>query len=653
MIGDWLAQTPALLAALVIVLLPGLAIGAALRLRGLALWALAPVGSTAVLAVLAIAYGAMHVRWEPLWVGLGCVVLAGLAWLCGRALGPRRRPAPPGRRALWLLGAGLAIGIGFIIARFVVYVQDPNAISETNDAIFHLNALRYVVDTGSASSFQISGVIGARSFYPAAWHAIASLVALLSGCSVPVAANMTALVVSAVIWPLGIAWLTREITRGSAAAAGIAAALSASLWAFPMLMVEWGVLYPFALSVALLPASAAILVAAPRWAEGEGPVRSPRACAVLSIVLAIAAAGALALAQPANLLSWGLIAMISFTWWFGMHVRSRSGHRRSALIIAFVAGWIVFLIAWLLLTRATTGAHWPSFRGRKQALVDIILNGPVMLPYQIGVSILMIIGLAVAVWRAPLRWLATTWLAFGALYYASAAIANEAVRRWLLGAWYADPYRFASLLPVAVIPLAAIGLTAVAVWATGAISGRRGRPAFLFAGAWSLVAVVGLLALAFAVRPIIQLPGITEGNVDAESRYTTPDFLSPDGRAVLERLPKTTPPGSRIIGNPSTGMAFGYMLSGRDVYPRTWQPPATPAWNVLAQNLRDAASDPAVCAALKAFGSPRYVLDFGPGESSPGRYVMPGFTGLAGQRGFTLVDKQGDASLWRITACAS
>jgi hypothetical protein len=89
------------------------------------------------------------------------------------------------------------------------------------------------------------------------------------------------------------------------------------------------------------------------------------------------------------------------------------------------------------------------------------------------------------------------------------------------------------------------------------------------------------------------------------------------------------------------------------VYPRTWQQPAGSQWALLASSLRDAGTDPAVCDALVAFGSPAYVVDFGPGENSPGRYVMPGFTGLDGQPGFELVDHEGDASLWRITACGT
>jgi hypothetical protein len=155
------------------------------------------------------------------------------------------------------------------------------------------------------------------------------------------------------------------------------------------------------------------------------------------------------------------------------------------------------------------------------------------------------------------------------------------------------------------------------------------------------------------VRPVA-MPAVTQGTYDRESRYLAADdaYLSPDERELLESLDDYVPAGARVIANPSTGSGFGYFLSGRDVYPRTWAAPQTEAWQTLAAGLRDAATDPEVCDALEVYGSPRYVLDFGAGERAAGRYVLPGMTDFAGKPGFELVDAVGDASLWLITACA-
>jgi hypothetical protein len=172
-------------------------------------------------------------------------------------------------------------------------------------------------------------------------------------------------------------------------------------------------------------------------------------------------------------------------------------------------------------------------------------------------------------------------------------------------------------------------------------------------GGWTLAVIGGIGAVSLLVAPVVQMPKIVEGGRDTVSRYTSDGlaFLSPDERALLSRLDTLVPADARVIGNPSTGMGFGYMLSGRDLYPRTWATPRTEEWSILAESLRDAGTDPTVCEALGSYGNAEYVLDFGPGEATPGRFIAPGMTGFEGQPGFELVAREGDASLWRITAC--
>jgi hypothetical protein len=105
-----------------------------------------------------------------------------------------------------------------------------------------------------------------------------------------------------------------------------------------------------------------------------------------------------------------------------------------------------------------------------------------------------------------------------------------------------------------------------------------------------------------------------------------------------------------VIGNPGTGAAFGYALSGAAVYPAKWQIPASADFALLAERLRDAGDDPEVCDAVDRLGI-RYALDFGPGDPGTGRQQLAGLTGFADADGFEPVDAEGAASLWRITAC--
>ncbi|MCR2824027.1 DUF6541 family protein [Microbacterium sp. zg.Y909] len=641
MIGSWLGALPVVLVAAAVVFVPGAAALALVGLRGLRLWGLAPVVGTAVIGGLALVFALIGVPWAPLTFAVGALVVVAVAAVLGRVLDLGPSPTPPNRQTALLL-SGIAAGAALVVTRLVLYIEDPGNISQTNDAVFHLNAIRFVLETQSASSLDVSGVIGGRGFYPGGWHAITSLVVMLTGASIPMAANAVTFVIAGVIWPLGIALFTRTATADDAVAAA-SGLLAGALQAFPLLMFQWGVLYPYGLSTALLPAAVSAVITIPRWVRGgEGWPRGWRGAVGATVILLLVVA-ALGLAQPAGLLAFGLITAV---WATFALLRSP---RRAAAFALIAMLWLTLAAVWYVLSSSTSGSHWAPFRGNLASLADVALNSHLRLPPAILVSLLMVVGLVVACRRSGLRWLVGGWLALSALYVAVASIDHVGLRSLLLGAWYADPYRIVALVPLVVIPLAAVGAAAIAGWVGRRLSAHGGRVIWLCYG---LLAV--LLALGVVVRPVQQMPMVVENTFDQSSRYAHDEstYLEPSERHLLEELPEYVEEGQRVLVNPSTGGAFGYMLSGLDVYPRTWSPPRHEAWNVLAQGLHDAATNPAVCAALAEYGDPEYVLDFGPGEVAPGRYVMPGMTAFGGRDGFEFVAGDDGASLWRITACA-
>lgn len=645
MILDWFAILPVFLAVSLLVFAPGISALAGVGLRGLALIAFAPAMSVAMISVAAILLAQIGVEWSPLSLCVVLLVVIAITWLVGFLLGrvPRQIVAAPSR---WLLPVALVIGILFGLWRLAAYIQDPGGISQTNDAVFHLNAVRHILETSDASLLNVSSVIGGRGFYPGAWHTIVSMTVLLTGTEISVAANALTLVIGAGVWALGIAWLTRVMT-GSSIVASYAAVLSGALHAFPLLMFQWGVLYPNALSTALIPASVAVVIMLPRWAStdrvGRGIIRAALFVGV--------AGGALLMAQPAAALAWGLISVIWFSTWMLTRARPAALAARIGIILA---AWLVLAAIWVYFSRGTSGSHWPPFRGKLEVFADVLLNTQLRLPAAIGVSFLMLVGLVLAVRSRELRWFVGAWLAISALYVFVAAVGAPIVRDGLLGPWYADPYRITALAPIVIIPLAAVGLDGLVrlgqrVWE------RRGSP---FAPTMAFVAIaLGVASLGMIMIILfrdVAMPAFVEGTFDEESRYiaVADSYLDPDERALLEQLDDYVEEDERVLGNPGTGTGFGYFFSGVDVYPRTWSPPRSDAWAILASSLRDAQRDPAVCDALEVYGDPDFVLDFGSAEMGPGRYDMPGMTGFAGQDGFELVAREGDASLWRITACA-
>ncbi|MFB8386167.1 DUF6541 family protein [Microbacterium sp. NPDC055910] len=647
---DWLLAIPAFLVALVVLFVPGLIAALAFRLRGLALWAVAPALSTAMVAVTATVLGFAGIAWTALSATLGCLVLSAAVWGVAVLLG-RPTPDRPARvRAdRLLIGVGLAAGAILIAVRLGIYIGAPANVSQTNDAIFHLNSLRFIAETGSASSFDISGVIGREAFYPAAWHALASFTSLLSGAEPVVAANVLSIALAAVVWPLGIAWMTNRATGGSAPATALAGVLSALTLTFPYLMFEWGVVYPYALSLAILPGAVGLLLSLPSWRERRQPDRlSARGIVGAILLLAIAAVG-IAIAQPSTVLAFAIMGACVVVWWMLAGWRDLGGRARLLRAVGIVAALLAVTAAWLFLARGTSGSTWGTFQGRWRTIADILFNGQVMLPFLWGVSLLLIVGIVIAVRTAALRWILAVWLIFSGLYAIAASVASPALRDLLLGVWYGDPYRLAALAPLTVVPLAAVGAAAIAAWAARAVAAPRQAGSGAM-GAVAVIAIVGLLAV--AVAPVVQMRRVYTGITEDETRYevTRSSHLSADELALFAQLDDLMPEGAVAVGNPSTGIAFGYVLTDRDVYPRTWSPPRTEEFDLISQELRDVADNPEVCAALDDIGA-EYVLDFGPGEATPGRYVIPAMSGFDGRDGFELVAREGDASLWRVTAC--
>lgn len=650
MIGDWLAQGGLFLLAVAILFAPGLLVGIAVRMQGLALLAAAPAMSVGLISALAIVFPYVGLRWDMPSVAVAVVAVASALWgtaaLINRGRRTELRRRSERTHTLLLIG-GLVVGSVLNAARLMSYVGRPDAISQTNDAVFHLNALRWIAESGSASSLDLSGMLGGTTFYPSAWHAVASLV-VLGPDQVPVAANMVAVVIAAFVWPLGVAYLARVIAGGRVVAA-LAAALSAGLLAFPQMMFEWGVLYPYALSLAVLPAVVAVAITTLRaWAGARGLGRW-RASAGFLTSTVLGALG-IALSQPSSLLVLGLLVLL---W-----VSNRALHRMGGWTIRarimglglLLVAWAMLAGAWLFLAYLAGPVVWRSYRTLLGAVGDVVLNSHAQLPAAFAMSALLIAGIIVAVRRDRWRWFVLSWLIVSVLYVISVGTDLPIVKRALTGPWYGDSFRLAAIVPVVVVPLAALGVAGILQWLRRVTSAARiDRDIVAPILAMAVIAIVG--AINIVVAPVVPLRVADE--TDEESRYAmnSQSYLSTDEFALLRRLPELVPDDALLIGNPSTGAGFAYVIGERDIVPRTWSPPLSQAWHTIASKLRNAAADPEVCPALEAHGGPTHVLDFGPGDEGPGLYLMPGMTGFEGREGFEELASEGDASLWRITAC--
>lgn len=628
---EWLTFALLALVATMVVFVPGVALAYGLGLRRMLLWAFAPAAGVGALAVTATALGLVGVAWSPLTAVAGAALLAIAAWAIALVLkAPDRTPTVRTRR--WVIPA-MIVGALAGAVRMAMIIGEPDNVSQTNDATFHLNALRYIADTGSASSLDLLGTTGSSGFYPAAWHAVASLTMQLTGADVATAANATSLAIAGPIWTVSLAGLVWATTHSGRVTA-VAALLAPTLFAFPFHMLDFGVLYPYALALAILPGVIAVLVGSGRGApEGRGSRSGALRAALRTTLVSLVGFAALGLSQPSALLVWVLAAV---AWglvricapWGSLLTRQRLW--RAIACAALVAGAGV---VWLAMVAISSDNLWPAVRNLPDAAARMLVNGSVGAGPSIVLSVFAIIGFVIALRIAHLRWLALFGVALALLVVVAQSVQNDTVRM-LLSPWYADPRRFTAMMPLVVIPFAAIGVVALVRWERW----RNARAGVLAGLAIVLLVYVETVAWA-VINPIEHRYGETEGS-----------YLSIDERQLLDDLDEYVEPGARVLGNPSAGAAFGYGLSGVNVFPRTWSMPTGDDFQTVRDDLADLADEPGVCSAVESLGVD-YVLDFGESEEGPGKWEMPGLTGFVNDPAFTLVAESGDASLWRITGC--
>ena len=181
--------------------------------------------------------------------------------------------------------------------RLYLILQVPDALSQTYDANFHYNAVRYIEDTGTASSLTIGGLgVTDPSFYPAAWHNSVAFVTAVGHLPVALAANAMTMLVCGVVWVLGCLYFTTRVL-GSRPAVAVATGLMASSFpAFPYLLSFYGNLFPNAMSIAFLPLWLGLLTDA--LGLSRGPYLRSKLALWITVLAVTGAMGCLLYTSP-------------------------------------------------------------------------------------------------------------------------------------------------------------------------------------------------------------------------------------------------------------------------------------------------------------------------------------------------------------------
>jgi hypothetical protein len=638
---SWVDTAPVVLVALGWLWGPGLPVSYLLGLRGIAAFALAPVVSIAVVASTAVVAHMAGLDWSvPLALGAALVVvaLAGtLAFLLRRTGFLATLPDP--RRLTVIAAVGLAPAFLVAVLAVMPAVGPPDAISQVYDTPFHYNALAYIRDTHDASSLTLHALGDPESpgmFYPAAWHDLASLVMFSTGQSIPLTANVFCGVITVAAWPVSCLLLVRQLFGRNTAALAVTGLLSIGFPAFPWDFFGWGVLWPNLLGMSVAPAAFALVLTVTGWVKDDCVGRGR---AWLLLVVAVGAAG---FAHPNVLFSLAVLSI--FPAGAALFLRARRLPRRRGIVecVVFV---VVLFGAWLW--AATTPAlasvrnwNWQPVETPANAVGEVLLNATNQREALWLLSAVVVAG-ALTIRRFPaMRWVLSGHLVAAFLYLLAAAL-NRPDTRLLTGYWYNDSHRLAAMLPITGVPLAVAGILLVAKKIRPLLrSSRVSVPALA-------VGLVGiLLILTGGMYPADRESRIVVTYKLAESDKLVPDRL----RAFYDRIAGKIPKDAVVAGNPFDGSVMLWALEDREVLYSHFLKDLSPEEKYLSRHLRDAATDPRVCAALKRYRV-GYVLI---GRTDPQVAVMDPYYGIAGVEyadGFEEVDREGTAKLFRITAC--
>lgn len=670
---SWLATIPLLLFAVVLAFGPGYAMGWALRVPVRLRVFYAPLLTFALVGVSAIVLGKTGIPWSLIsFVPVAAVMVAataGVMHLVGRRW-PSAVPDASSEAAENWAGNTVPVAwpvIGAVLGGFLTLhatedmVFGPEAFSQTLDNSFHMNAIRWIQEHGDASSLTMGAVSGMNQepyFYPAGWHDFVYLIYSTTGTSIATATIVMILLVAGIIWPCSLVAMCLSIPHLRRLQALAIPALTCGFFAFPGLLLFWGVLFPNLLGYALLPAFVALL------SHMIQLLARREYSLVLSLSLTILVGlGGLALVHPNAVVSAAVFAVPMLLGGVVQVLRTRGASTREHLVgtgvlVSLIAGCIT---AWSVLRPSQEASElWTSIMSEGEAVYQFLflglenanpLGGNFAPAYLVG--FLALWGVGYLLYKRRNLWLIGSWMLVGYMWIIAASVPRGDFRLLMVGPWYTDHFRLAALVVFPSVLLAGIGLG-------GAVEGIFVRimhaiprekhakiaPALMGAVMVLVLAVAGLSS---------RTPAMHDATLEVAKRYQvtpTSDILNQDEMNVINEIPKIVPKGDTIVNNPWDGSAYIYALADRHLTSYHFEFQTSPKYEAILKDLKDARTNPEVCREVNQYKAHWYVHlenqgNFGPSEQKN----YDGLVAAIDTDVLTPVYSSGPMTLYRISAC--
>ncbi|WP_425466900.1 DUF6541 family protein [Rarobacter faecitabidus] len=670
--------------------LPGIAMAYAWRLRGITAWGAAPALTVGVTSGTAVLAGLVGIDWSLVPVIVVAVVAATVGMVATgtwrgavarlrRGAGRRslRVTRVPRAAGLWCACfAAVAVVLGVSALRLVRLMGAADAVAQGNDIPYHLNAVKLILTSGSASSLDMTLATPERAhnFYPAAWHGLVALIVQLTGCGIDVATNVLAVTVAVAVWPAAMMALTRGVFGPRPEIVAATGILSLSFTQFPGHLLTWGILYPNLLSYALVPAAMALVLRTARRRSG----RLIAACAVA----ALAAVGVV-LAQPNGLFGASVLLLAWFEWRILAAARRRLRRGRPGLAVsratvsnAAIALGIAALLASPAIAAMRTNPGYISDSPWQRALGCVAsLGAPHTFPAANWPMVLLVaLGALCAIWVVRARWLVASLGAVAVLYVVMRGPDSE-FRDLLTAPWYHDPARITALIPIVALPLAALGLVAVVRLLARAAGARRVSGSLTYPVAASVIVLAaGGAWLAAHSSASHQLAGdiaiVYSQSGERPDAYPTGKDALEQGRgwcgdnpttllgglfdrgerSFIDEVAEIVPQDEAIVSDPRDGSSLVWALGGVRTLTPALNMELSPDLALVVGRLDQAETLPGVCAAVNRLDL-HYVLDWGEGIWDRRSFGYEGIASLSKSDTVELLARRGHAKLYRIVAC--
>lgn len=235
------------LIALILLIAPGAIVARIAQLNWPIAIAVGPALTYGVVALAIIPYGALGIPWNG-WTGLAALAVVCVAATILTLLLARFRDKPAEACAVQpgpglLVAAGVLLGVVLIGWAAFSGIPHWQTIPSTWDAVWHANEVRWILDTGQASSTHMGELRNVEThallYYPSVFHALAAVFCQLTGAAATTGYTLSSLAAAIWLFPVSAAVLAWKVLRShttewrTAAISATAAALSASFTAVP------------------------------------------------------------------------------------------------------------------------------------------------------------------------------------------------------------------------------------------------------------------------------------------------------------------------------------------------------------------------------------------------------------------------------------